>query len=158
MSYRPCSCPEQRHHKIEMLSELSPQLWVFYAALLTSLLRSPDFSLVHKQSKRPRNACSEYLVLIEPLCFRSLPRPASSPVEFLHGVAVPAALVGDVMQILEFLATFAEAIDMPHMSESKLLHELLEVDKLPRGDRCTLGQVRPSRFSLLALTPICVQT
>ncbi|GAQ86643.1 Zinc-finger domain of monoamine-oxidase A repressor R1 [Klebsormidium nitens] len=78
-----------------------------------------------------------------------LPRPTSSPVETLHGVPVPAALVGDVLQILEFLATFTEAIDIPHLSESKLLHELLEAEKLPRGDRCMLGQVQARLLSLV---------
>lgn len=79
-----------------------------------------------------------------------LPRPASSSVDILHGVLVPAALVGDVLQILEFLATFAEVVDLPHLSESKLLHELLEADRLPRGDRCTLGQVSNLRPSFSA--------
>lgn len=62
----------------------------------------------------------------------------------VHGVAVPPVLVGDVVQLLQFLATFAPLLALPCLAPSKLLQELLEADRLPRGDRSTLGQVSPA--------------
>jgi hypothetical protein len=73
-----------------------------------------------------------------------LPAPPSCPLAVVHGVAVPPALVGDVVQLLQFLATFAPLLALPCLAPSKLLQELLEADRLPRGDRSSLGQVSPA--------------